>query len=53
MMSLIETNWSWFIAVLVLGGVALYFDKFNFFVIFMLAIIVAKIVEVQNYHLNK
>jgi hypothetical protein len=52
-MSLIENNWKWWLAVMILGYVAIHLDFFREFEVLTLAVILAKLVEVQSYHLDK
>ncbi len=53
MINLIETNWKWFFASLILGSIFKYFGNLDFFIIFMFAFIIAKLIEIQSYYLDK
>lgn len=43
-----ENLWAWLIAVLVLGSVAITYDRFDYFLVFTLAFILAKQIEILN-----
>ena len=43
-----ENAWAWLIAVLVLGWVAITYNRFDYFLVFTLAFILVKQVEIIN-----